>query len=150
MSDQRLVGRSTCSSLVITCSDFRFKSAERAFVDTAGLRDDHDLIARPGAIRSLVQPRSAGARESLEQEIVLLWKVHNFTRVLMLNHLSCRAYDDIASPATERAAHVRHLLAAAPIIEGLVEAVTAEAYLIEPDKGRLVCRRIPMEASSAP
>ena len=84
MSDSLLFERATCSALVITCSDFRFKSCERAFAEAAGLDDDYDLIARPGAIRSLVLPRNAAARESMEEEILLLWRLHRFTRVLMV------------------------------------------------------------------
>ena len=106
MSERALFERQTCSALVITCSDFRFKHAEHAFAEAAGLRDDYDLIARPGAIRSLVLPRSEAARTSMEEEIALLWRLHGFTRVLMVNHLSCRAYDDIAS-SSKRARHPR-------------------------------------------
>ena len=74
--DQLLYTRTTCSALVITCSDFRFKRVEGAFAELAGLTDDYDLIARPGAIRSLVAPWNAAAGESMEEEILLLWKLH--------------------------------------------------------------------------
>jgi hypothetical protein len=133
MSQDALFRRATCSALVITCSDFRFKASERNFAEAAGLTDDYDLIARPGAVRSLVLPRNAAARDSMEEEIRLLWRLHRFTRVLMLNHLSCRAYDDIASTENERAVHAAHLAAAAPIIEHWLEGATAEAYLVELD-----------------
>ena len=99
-SESQLVARTTCSALVITCSDFRFKSAERRFLATAGLSDDYDLIAEPGSIRSLVLPRNASARDIMLEEIRLLWGVHKFGRVLAINHLSCRAYDDLATAET--------------------------------------------------
>ena len=145
MSDQHLFGRSTCSALVITCSDFRFKSAEHALVDAAGLRDDYDLIARPGAIRSLVLPRNAAAGASMEEEIRLLWTLHKFARVLMVNHVSCRAYDDVTIEQNERDVHAGHLVAAGALIEQQLEGVMAEAYLIEPEDGRLVCRIVPID-----
>jgi hypothetical protein len=141
MSQNALFRRSTCSALVITCSDFRFKGSERAFAEAAGLRDDYDLIARPGGIRSLVLPRNAAARDSMEEEIRLLWRVHGFTRVLMLNHLSCRAYDDIASPENEREVHAAHLASAAPLIDRWLKGATAEAYLVELD-GHVVVNRL--------
>lgn len=144
MSDKALFERATCSALVITCSDYRFKSAEHALVETAGLRDDYDLIARPGAIRSLVLPRNAAARESMEGEIRLLWRLHRFTRVLMLNHLSCRAYDDIANEQDERDIHTAHLVAAAPVVERMLDGVRAEAYLVELWDGVLVVRSVPL------
>lgn len=144
MSDKALFERATCSALVITCSDYRFKSAEHALVETAGLRDDYDLIARPGALRSLVLPRNAAARESMEGEIRLLWRLHRFTRVLMLNHLSCRAYDDIANEQDERDIHTAHLVAAAPVVERMLDGVRAEAYLVELWDGVLVVRSVPL------
>ncbi len=141
MSDSLLFERATCSALVITCSDFRFKSCERAFAEAAGLDDDYDLIARPGAIRSLVLPRNAAARESMEEEIHLLWRLHRFTRVLMVQHLSCRAYDDIASAENEREVHASHLVAAVPLVEKLLENVSAEPYLVGMARGRLTVSR---------
>lgn len=146
MADEALLQRGTCAALVITCSDFRFKTAERALAEAAGLRDDYDLIARPGAIRALVAPRTAGARESMEEEITLLWRIHAFPRVLMLNHVSCRAYDDLTANADERALHRAHLFDAAPRIERLCESVTAEAYLVDLVDGTLRAVRVERNA----
>lgn len=130
MPDDLLYARATCSALVITCSDFRFKTAERSLAEAAGLADDYDLIARPGAIRSLVAPRSPAARESMEEEVRLLWKLHAFSRVLMVNHESCRAYDDLTRRHNEREVHREHLRAAGPVVKRLCHGVTAEAYLV--------------------
>jgi hypothetical protein len=120
--------RRSCSALLIICSDFRFQTAERAFAETAGLADDYDLIARPGAVRSLVAPRDDAARDTMIDEIRLLHRLHGFTRVLLVNHMSCRAYDDLVGPADERERHVAHLAAARGVVEGLVDA-KAETYL---------------------
>jgi hypothetical protein len=131
MSDRGLFERQTCAALVITCSDFRFKQAEQAFAEAAGLRDDYDLIARPGAIRSLALPRNDAARTSMQDEMRMLWRLHKFTRVLMVNHLSCRAYDDVASSVNEREIHASHLATAATIVAGMMDGVRAEAYVVE-------------------
>jgi hypothetical protein len=125
-----LIDRSTCSALLITCSDFRFKSAEGAFAQTANLADDYDLIARPGAIRSLVEPRSEAARDTMVEEILLLSKLHQFSRVVMLNHRSCRAYDDLATVENEVQIHTAHLRAAVGVVEGMIADVKAEPYLV--------------------
>lgn len=130
MGSDSLYSRGTCAALIITCSDFRFKAAERALAETAGLADDYDLIARPGAIRALVAPRTPAARETLEEEIALLWKLHGFTRVLMVNHMSCRAYDDLATGDGQRAVHVAHLREAAGVVARLCGEATAEGYVI--------------------
>lgn len=129
MPDTPLIDRSQCSSLVITCSDFRFKTAERAFGATSA-PDDYDLIARPGAIRLLVAPRTPAMRDTLIAEIELLWSVHHFPRILMVNHISCRAYDDIATEENQVELHTRHLLAAREDIKQRFPGVTAEPYLV--------------------
>jgi hypothetical protein len=131
MNDLRQIDRTTCEALLITCSDFRFKAAERQFIDACGLAGDYDLIARPGAIRSLVLPRNAAARETMVEEIQLLWSLHKFRRILALNHLSCRAYDDIATEVNERETHIDHLRRAGPVLEGSFRGVCAELYLAD-------------------
>jgi hypothetical protein len=131
LGDNVLFTRSTCSALLITCSDFRFKSAERAFVESAGLVDDYDLIARPGAVRALVSPRDDAARASMEDEIRILHELHGFTRVLLVNHLSCRAYEDLVAGADERAVHRAHLDAAVAALGRRYRGVTLEAYLTD-------------------
>ncbi len=137
-----LLARGTCSALVITCSDFRFKSVERAFLEAAGLVDDFDLIARPGAIRSIVAPRAAAARDTMLDEIRMLWQLHRFTRVLMLNHMSCRAYDDLATGDSQLPVHEAHLRAAAGELERRHDGLTAEPYLIALIGGALRVGRI--------
>ncbi|MEX2245545.1 MAG: carbonic anhydrase [Dehalococcoidia bacterium] len=124
-----LYARTACSALVITCSDFRFKGVERMFCQEAGLTDDYDLIAKPGAIRSLVSPRTPAARQAMAADIEILWTLHGFGRVLMVQHLSCRAYDDLVAGGGERDVHLRHLDEAAAVIAGICRGVTVEGYL---------------------
>lgn len=137
-----LFSRQTCSALVVTCSDFRFKSAERLFADSLGIVDDYDLIARPGGVRSLVQPRNPGARDTMVEEIKLLWSLHEFGRVILVNHVSCRAYDDLATEDVEVAIHSDHLHRARPIVEAMCSGLTAETFLIEHREGELRARPI--------
>ena len=137
VADGQLYGRSTCSALVITCSDFRFKSIERSFLEAAGLTDDYDLIARPGAARALVAPRDTAARETMLDEIQLLRDLHRFDRVLLINHMSCRAYDDLATGEAQRAVHEAHLRAAATGLERQFDGLAAETYLIDLVDGAL-------------
>ena len=145
MADEQLFARGACSALVITCSDFRFKSVERAFLEAAGLVDDYDLIARPGAARSLVAPREDAARDSMLDEIQMLWQLHRFERVLLLNHMSCRAYDDLATGDAQRPVHEAHLRAAAVEVERRFDGVTAEPYLIVMADGALRIERVAAE-----
>jgi hypothetical protein len=141
MPDEELFARTTCAALLITCSDFRFKSVERELAESCGLRDDYDLIARPGGVRSLVAPRSPAAGETMVEEIALLHRLHRFGRVLLVNHQSCRAYDDIASPANERAVHVDHLRGAASLLQERL-TVQPEPYLLVLRGGALLAEPI--------
>ncbi len=144
MADDQLFARGTCAALVITCSDFRFKGAERSLLEAAGLADDYDLIARPGASRLLAAPRDAASRETLLDEMRLLRQLHGFTRVLLVNHMSCRAYDDLATGEAQRAVHEAHLRAAAaelqrgglsvePYLVALVDGVLRAASVLGPE-----------------
>jgi hypothetical protein len=142
VTTHELIQRSTCSALVVTCSDFRFKSAERGFAEQSGLTDDYDLIARPGAARLLAAPRNIVLRDTLQDEIRLLWSVHHFPRVLLVNHVSCRAYDDIASPDNERDIHAKHLRAAAEALERAYADLGVETYLVDLTAEGLDVRRI--------
>lgn len=126
-NDVPLMQRATCEALVITCSDFRFKDAEHELEIV--YRHDYDLIARPGGSRMFVAPRNEAAGVSGWEEVALLYRVHAFKRVVLINHLSCRAYDDIASPETEREIHSAHLREAIAAIEAALP-VEAEAHLI--------------------
>ena len=133
-----LIDRSKCSALLITCSDFRFQSAARKYVESHGLVDDYDVIARPGGIRSLVLPRSAAMRESMELEIRLLWSLHGFKDILFLNHVSCRAYDDIATETNEIEVHTEHLQRAEKLVEGWLAAIDVQPHLMMAIDGEIV------------
>jgi hypothetical protein len=143
MSDATLYARGTCQALVITCSDFRFKTSERRFLESLQLGDEYDLIARPGAIRSIVQGRSIAAGETMMEEIGLLWALHRFTRIIAINHLSCRAYDDIATATNEREVHVAHLQKARELLDTRFAGVRAEAYLAALEDDGIVVRPAP-------
>lgn len=129
MGDHLLVDRHTCAALVITCSDFRFKTAERAFLESVGLRDDYDLIARPGASRALAE--AAGQASGLMDEVQLLHGLHGFLRVLLIHHMRCGAYADLAATRDEREVHAEHLRTAADAVERAIPHITAETYLAD-------------------
>jgi hypothetical protein len=142
LDDSILAARRRCAALVITCSDFRFKSAERALAESAGLRDDYDLIARPGSIRSLVTPRTPAMRETMEAEVELLWKLHGFTRVLMVQHMTCAAYADLAEHGDERALHLAHLATAGEWVAAHLAGARAEPYIANVVDGAIQIERV--------
>ena len=139
-----MMQRFECKAIMITCSDFRFKTVERELPESLQLRDDYDLIARPGAARSLVAPRHAAAAETMIEEIGMLLTLHSFTRCILVNHMSCGAYQDLTRNEDERTLHRSHLLAAAANVERRWQGVTAECYLLDmdPATGRIQPVRI--------
>jgi carbonic anhydrase len=135
-----LLDRSRCTALVITCSDFRFKTTEREFAASLGLTDDYDLIARPGSVRSLVQPRSPAAHDSMVEEVKLLASLHDVRRVVLVNHASCRAYDDITDEDHETAVHSDHLTRAIGAVQELLPDVEVDAHFITRRSGFEIAR----------
>ena len=118
-----------CQALVISCSDFRFVSAQRQARLDLGLENAYDLIARPGGVRQIVHPTSEAARQTMDEEIRLLHGLHGFGRVLLMNHMNCGGYQDLTTPDREEALHREHLAAARAILEVRFPELEIETYL---------------------
>ena len=118
-----------CQALVISCSDFRFISAQREERVALGLNNAYDLIARPGGVRQLVLPTSEAAQATMHEEIALLHRLHNFNTILLMNHVTCGAYASLATPETEEALHREHLLAAKEILRARFPGMRIEPFL---------------------
>ena len=116
-------------ALVISCSDFRFVSAQRQARLDLGLNNAYDLIARPGGVRQIVLPTSEAARQTMDEEIALLYDLHGFRRVLLMNHMNCGVYQDLAAEQDEEAVHREHLAAAREILRERFPKLDVETYL---------------------
>lgn len=129
-----------CRALVISCSDFRFISAQRQARLVLGLENAYDLIARPGGVRQVVLPTSEAARQTMEEEIALLHKLHDFDRILLMNHMNCGMYQDLASAEDERRVHIEHLAEAKQLLEQRFPGLVIETYLsvVEDDTVKVV------------
>lgn len=123
------LSRARCRALVISCSDFRFISAQRQARLDLGLENAYDLVARPGGVRQLVQPTSEAARQTMDEEIDLLLRLHGFQRILLMNHITCAMYKGLASPKDEEAVHREHLARAHELLQERYPALTIETYL---------------------
>jgi hypothetical protein len=129
------LSRARCRALVISCSDFRFISAQRQARLDLGLENSYDLIARPGGVRQVVLPTSEAARQTMLEEIDLLRSLHHFPRILLMNHMGCGMYKDISTRTNEEAIHRSHLHQAHDILRERFPGLTVETYLsvIGPD-----------------
>lgn len=129
-----------CRALVISCSDFRFISAQRQARLVLGLENAYDLVARPGGVRQIVLPTSEAARQTMHEEIALLHQLHGFDRILLMNHMNCGMYQDLASPEDERRVHSEHLAAAHDTLAERFPGLSIETYLsvVEDDTVKVV------------
>lgn len=123
------LSKARCRALVISCSDFRFISAQRQIRLDLGLENAYDLLARPGGVFSLVRSTSKIARESMLEEIHLLRSLHHFRSILLMNHVTCGAYRGLARGRREVQMHRDDLLRAKSMLEERYRGVRVTAYL---------------------
>ena len=123
------LSKARCRALVISCSDFRFVSAQRQTRLDLGLENAYDLLARPGGVFSLVRSTSKVARASMLEEIHLLRSLHHFQHILLMNHVTCGAYRDLARGNREIAMHREDLLRAKEILQKFYMGMRVSAYL---------------------
>lgn len=123
------LSKARCRALVISCSDFRFISAQRQIRLDLGLDNAYDLLARPGGVFSLVRSTSKIARKSMLEEIDLLRSLHHFRSILLMNHVTCGAYRTLAHGKREITMHRDDLLQAKTMLEARYQRVRVTAYL---------------------
>jgi carbonic anhydrase len=93
VSDQNLSNMHKASTLLISCVDFRLRDeTEKLMSDALGLIDDYDEVALPGAALTLVSPDHPHWKQTVEDIIGLVEKLHNIKRVVLLDHRGCGAF----------------------------------------------------------
>ena len=123
------LSKARCRALVISCSDFRFISAQRQIRLDLGLEHAYDLLARPGGVFALVRPRTRTARQSMLDEIDMLRELHHFHEVLLMNHVTCGAYRGLARGKAELRLHREDLLRAKAMLQERYPRLAITAYL---------------------
>lgn len=123
------LSKARCRALVISCSDFRFVSVQRQARVDLGLNNAYDLIARPGGVRQIVLPTSEAARQTMDEEMQLLYQLHGFQRILLMNHMNCGMYADLAARGHEEDLHREHLSRARELLMERFPGLEVETYL---------------------
>lgn len=72
-------------ALIIRCIDYRFVTQSRKFKDDQGLKDKYDLIAFPGASKSIHQ---------LFDAIEVSNRLHKPKKIMVMDHEDCGAFGD--------------------------------------------------------
>ena len=99
VSSNSLAKMHKVSTLLIACVDFRLQDEKAYLMEKIfGLSDNYDEISLPGAALAMVANQfekddlyDAWAK-SVEGSIKLLKKLHDFERVIFLDHRDCGAY----------------------------------------------------------
>ncbi len=130
----------TCTHALITCEDFRLhqrgdgRNYVADFIKELG--GECDLITRGGAIQDLVRPQSEGFKDAVIRDLTVSVKKHSVTKIILLNHEDCGAYEAMDFEARERelTQHTKDLEEAKKIVEETfpgVEVLLYFAYLKE-------------------
>ncbi len=105
--------------LVVHCSDPRFQTAYREVINSLG--QYYDLLVFPGASKAIVD------NGSVLESIRLLYSLHHFKTVHILDHVECGAFGKVDD---EIKAHRRNLQAATEILEKTIPGVKVLPHLL--------------------
>ncbi len=123
-SNAKLSTMSKASTLLISCVDFRLRDeTEKLMRINFGLLDDYDEIVMPGASLALVSQDHPHWKQTVEDIVEVLKKLHHIKRVILLDHRDCGAYkliighDHAKNHESETKAHRQVLVQAKSSIE---------------------------------
>ena len=105
-----------CDNLVLMCMDFRFHKQISDLISCAGYRD-FDIIALPGASKAVLSDVS---RDVVLGAVKLVIGAHGVKRVIIVDHVDCRAYggsEAFTDSSTEERTHQEALQQAAAILK---------------------------------
>lgn len=109
-----------CSTLLISCIDFRFQQAIDKWIRDQGLENEIDRVSIAGAAKSLARPSHPRDREFILEQIEISLKLHKIKKVILLHHEDCGAYGGSApfsSSDDETQCHGQSMTAAKRLIQ---------------------------------
>ncbi|KKT24696.1 MAG: hypothetical protein UW11_C0042G0003 [Parcubacteria group bacterium GW2011_GWA2_43_9b] len=125
-----------CEAVLITCEDYRLHQRKDGrnyiadFIKSLGV--DCDLITRAGGAQDLVRPQ-IGFDASIMRDAEVSAKLHNATRIHLINHQNCGAYgaSNFSSLEAEREQHKKDLLLAREILNRRFPGKEIKIYFAE-------------------
>ena len=132
------------TTLVVHCSDYRFRQAFHAFIETALGIKHYDLIAVPGGPQFLVAldylPKFAWAGNRWTKFLV---EAHGLKRVVLIAHQDCGWYKHVhGSHAAMEARQREDLRHARDQLRQLLPGVSVETYLGGLKEGKASFERV--------
>ena len=125
-----------CKALVITCMDYRFRSAIRDFLISQGYKDDYDMVALAGVTKDLVEGDEAGSNIILK-EIGISHDLHATRKLILIHHMDCGGYgghDAFANLEAEKEKQVSDMKSAERIIKEKYHDLEVEKVLARIDE----------------
>lgn len=126
----------SCSTVVITCIDFRFQKPTHEWLVSQNLLGDHDRVGIAGGVLNLTAPLHDEHRVLLIQQIKIAHTLHHIQKVILINHEDCGAYGGTAafeSSKQEQAKHEEELTKAAEMIKHDFPELEVEIYFAKLD-----------------
>lgn len=110
----------TCSSIVITCIDFRIQPFVEDWAKERFGGKNYDRVAWAGGVKDF---------SSILKQIDLSVKLHNINKVILMNHEDCGAYGELGTEEK----HCRDLLVVASAVKSKYPNLTVETYYMKLD-----------------
>ena len=120
----------TCTTIVLSCMDFRIVEPLRRFLDAEGISGDADLLAWPGGAACLVLDDE---RERAVGAVSLAAELHACEQIVLVMHEDCRRLggsDAYADTGAEEAAVSDYLRRAADEIRATVPSLTPRTVVV--------------------
>lgn len=107
----------SCSSLLVSCIDFRIQPAVEDWARHNLDPQNYDRVAWAGGVKDF---------SAIMNQIDLSVKLHNIKKVVLTNHEDCGAY----GPEGTEEKHRQDLLSAAQTVKSKYPDLTVETYFV--------------------
>lgn len=117
-----------CSALILSCIDFRFQEAIHALGNDLRIDGSYDHLAITGAALNITRPVNEQDREFILNQIKKSYELHDISKIIIINHQDCGAYEEFDSETTEKVQHFADLKKAAKIIQDYFSDLKFKLY----------------------
>jgi len=104
----------TCKAAILHCIDFRLGPAIKKHLEEKGLLGDCDIVSVAGATKDFAFPMA---------QLELSNRLHETSRVILMNHTDCGAYGGRAAFDSDEAETEAHFSAMAEAKKALIEKI---------------------------
>lgn len=125
-----------CSTLVLTCIDFRFQQSIHDWMESNSIMGDHDRVGIAGGVLNLTHPEQEQYRSLILKQIEISWNLHHIKKIILINHEDCGAYGGktaFGSDDQEFSKHQAELTQAMQFVKQKFPDIEVETYFARLD-----------------